>query len=306
VIEGEPLLELLRELKTRDYRFAAVTPETHARVLARPLRSAPTLRDIFGWNRHFDDDQIDRKILEMLRSSGAIQEADGRLRSWVRVASLGGELFLHSPFPTTSPDSVFFGPDTQRFVRFVSDEIRSLESPRWMVDMGSGSGAGGILAAKAAGSPRLTLVDVNPLAADFASINCRSADVQADVVVGNDVPHGCEVVIANPPYMIDGAHRLYRDGGGLYGGELAFDWARRSLAALAEGGTLLLYTGAAVIDGKAPLLEKIRGLTEAAEARLQATEIDPDVFGEELGRPEYGNVERIAVYGIKITKRTAP
>jgi hypothetical protein len=40
-------------LQARGYRFVAVTPATHCRVLDRP-EGPTTLESIFGWNRPFD------------------------------------------------------------------------------------------------------------------------------------------------------------------------------------------------------------------------------------------------------------
>ena len=48
----EALLELGRALLAWDYHFTAVTPATHAQVLAR-ASDAIHLRDVFGWNRVF-------------------------------------------------------------------------------------------------------------------------------------------------------------------------------------------------------------------------------------------------------------
>ena len=45
--EDDALFELLGQLEARDYRFTTVTPETHARALARP-RQAITIRDILA------------------------------------------------------------------------------------------------------------------------------------------------------------------------------------------------------------------------------------------------------------------
>jgi methylase of polypeptide subunit release factors len=302
VTEDEALLELLAELKDRDYRFVAVTPDTHARFLARPPSDTSTLRDIFGWNRYFAEHEIEPQLLALLRCSKFVEETGDRLRSLVRVASLEGELFLHSSFPTTAPDAVFFGPDTYRFTRFVCSELRKMRRPSWIVDMGAGSGAGGIVAAKQVQSARLSLIEVNPVAARFAGLNARVANVPAEVTVGDQIPEGCDLVIANPPYMIDSAHRSYRDGGGMFGGQIACDWAKQALRSLAPGGKLLLYTGAAVIAGRPPLLDNILALSIDTDAEVQLEEIDPDVFGEELGQPGYKGVERIAALGIKITK----
>jgi methylase of polypeptide subunit release factors len=299
VTEDEALLELLTQLRRRDYHFTVVTPATHARVLARPLHGEPTLRDIFGWNRPFGKHQIEPQLLQLLQRSRSFESAGGQLRSLVRVASLSEGLFLHSSFPTTAADAVFFGPDTYRFVRFVRAQLRTLSPPAWIVDMGAGSGAGAISASKEV-SARLSLVEINPAAARFARINARFAGVAAEVTVDDRIPEGCDLVIANPPYIIDAARRTYRDGGAMLGSELAHAWVTQALAALVAGGTVLLYSGFAVVGGKLEAIDRIRSLCGNAE--LYVEEIDPDVFGEELERPEYRDVERIAAMGIRITK----
>jgi methylase of polypeptide subunit release factors len=299
VTEDEALLELLTQLRRRDYHFTVVTPATHARVLARPLHGEPTLRDIFGWNRLFEEHQIEPQLLQLLQRSRSFESAGGQLRSLVRVASLSEGLFLHSSFPTTAADAVFFGPDTYRFVRFVRAQLRTLSPPAWIVDMGAGSGAGAISASKEV-SARLSLVEINPAAARLARINARFAGVAAEVTVDDRIPERCDLVIANPPYMIDPAHRTYRDGGALLGSELAHAWVTQALAALVAGGTVLLYSGFAAVGGKLEAVDRIRALCGNAEFHVD--EIDPDVFGEELERPEYRDVERIAALGIRITK----
>jgi methylase of polypeptide subunit release factors len=296
------LLELLAQLRSRSYRFTAVTPETHRRVLARPRPSTLSLRDVFGWNRHFAASEIEPAILDLLRRADAVEESAEGLRSRVRVASLGERLFLHSSFPTEAADSVFFGPDTYRFCNFITEEVASRSPPRWIVDMGAGSGSGGIVLASAVPTARMTLLDVNPEAARLARINARFAGADAEVLVTDRIPSGCDLIIANPPYMIDSDHRTYRDGGGLYGGEVALDWARQALMSLAPGGRLLLYTGVAIVDGAAPLLDALGRLARDADATLLHRESDPDVFGDELCRPEYAQVERIAVMLITLFK----
>jgi len=287
VSADEALLELLRLLKAADYRFTAVTPATHARVLARPCER-PGLRDVFGWNRQFDERDLDPPFLQCLRESGMVDEQAGKLRSRVRVASLEDDLFLHSSFPTDSVNSVFFGPDTYRFVRAVRARLEC-EPPHWIVDMGAGCGAGATAAAALAPRARISGVDVNPLALRFAAINAQAAGVRIDTLEGDQLPEGADLVIANPPYIMDDASRAYRDGGGLYGGEVALGWAHQAVERMTPGGTMLLYTGASVVAGKAPLIDELRSLGAEIE------EIDPDVFGEELERPAYADVERIAV-----------
>lgn len=303
VRNDDALVELLHQLVDRQYHFTCVTPATHARVLSRPALDEPGLRDIFGWNRHFLAAQLEPELLRLLERSGCVEKTGDQLRSRVRVASLGGRLFLHSSYPTSSDDSVFLGPDTYRFVRFVLAQRQELERAAWLVDMGAGSGAGGILAGAAAAIARVTLVDINPAAARLARINAIAAGAEASVLVSDQIPRGCDLVIANPPYMMDISHRTYRDGGAMFGGELASRWAKEALESLGPAGTMLLYTGAAVRRGRLPLVECLQNLCTKADATLDVEEIDPDVFGEELENPAYGEIERIAALGIRITKR---
>lgn len=303
VRNDDALVELLHQLVDRQYHFTCVTPATHARVLSRPAPDEPGLRDIFGWNRHFLAAQLEPELLRLLERSGCVEKTGDQLRSRVRVASLGGRLFLHSSYPTSSDDSVFLGPDTYRFVRFVLAQRQELERAAWLVDMGAGSGAGGILAGAAAAIARVTLVDINPAAARLARINAIAAGAEASVLVSDQIPRGCDLVIANPPYMMDISHRTYRDGGAMFGGELASRWAKEALESLGPAGTMLLYTGAAVRRGRLPLVECLQNLCTKADATLDVEEIDPDVFGEELENPAYGEIERIAALGIRITKR---
>jgi len=295
------LVELLHRLKSLDYQFTAVTPVTHARVLARPWSGPDTLRDIFGWNRIFAEADLDGGLLDLLEQADALQIYGNRLRSRVRVASLGNDLFLHSAFPTDSADAVFFGPDTYRFARFIEEQLPRIASPRRIVDMGSGSGAGGIVCSRLAPRSEIALVDVNPAALRFSRINAEAAGVAADVVQSDRVVPGADLIVANPPYIIDAANRTYRDGGGLFGGEVALDWSRQALRGLEPGGTLLLYTGAAFVDGRAPLIDAIELGCSDKSASFSAEELDPDVFGEELETPAYADVERIAAVGLRIT-----
>jgi methylase of polypeptide subunit release factors len=302
VKQNEALLELLHELRARGYEFVAVTPATHARVLARPLDRAPTLRDIFGWNRPFAPAQLDEKLLAGLEAANAVLPWRGLLRTKVRVASLAGNLFLHSSFPTRQPDSVFFGPDTYRFASFVARKLRDLRRPGWILDMGAGTGAGGIVAAQLSPASRITLVDVNPAANRLSAINAAFAGVTVDIVEATAIPAGADLVIANPPYMMDVQERTYRDGGELLGGAVALEWARQALSAMTAGGTLLLYTGAAFQDGTAPLLGALEDACGDAGATLAIEELDPDVFGDELDDAGYESVERIAAIGALIGK----
>jgi SAM-dependent methyltransferase len=295
----DTLLDLLTYLKQRDYRFHTVTPATHARVLARPAPAAPTLRDVFGWNRPFAEDQVDGELLALMRRAGILRpHADGTT-SGLRVASLGDDLFLHSAFPTDEADAVFFGPDTYRFARFMHERWTQKAKAR-VVDMGAGSGAGGIAAARLAPDASVTLVDSNPAALRLAKANALAAGVAVELRQDDALPTGADVIVANPPFMFDAGQSSYRDAGELFCGEEALQWAHQALRKLAPGGRMLLYTGAAIVGGASPLVEAVRAACAEAGATIEVEEIDPDVFGEELDQQAYSEVERIAAIGAVI------
>ena len=300
VAREEALAELLRILKAADYRFVTVTPATHERVLARPAPGRLDLRDVFGWNRPIEAADVGGPIVELLGAAEAREVEDRCLRSRVRVASLGGDLFLHSAYPTDDRSAVFLGPDTYRFARFVERHLRRFPEARWLVDMGAGSGAGAIAASRLHPFERITMVDSNAAALEFAKINAQAAGVPAETMLADAIPAGADMVIANPPYMMDRAGRSYRDGGDLLGGAIALDWASQAIAKVAAGGAMLLYTGAAIVTGQAPLITALKRACDEADAYLELEELDPDVFGEELDRPDYGRVERIAALSVVI------
>ena len=298
----EPLAALLQELDNEGYAFTTVTPATHARLLARRKgEAAQDLRDVFGWNLDFARDLLPGDLVGLLEEGGALERRGDRLRSLVRVASLGGRLFLHSGFPTDAPDSVFFGPDTYRFARFVEAAAAELAPPRTLVDLGAGAGPGGITAAGLLEPETVTLLDINPAALALAEANALAAGVEVEAKLGglDQVDGEIDLLIANPPFMADPAGRDYRDGGGMLGAGLSLDWARQALGRLSDGGAMLLYTGSPIVAGKDRLLDALAELAGEHDAQLRYEEIDPDIFGEELDQPAYAEagVERIAAIG---------
>ncbi|HEX6374199.1 MAG TPA: methyltransferase [Allosphingosinicella sp.] len=306
-MSGRPaLLALLEGLAGAGYRFAAVTPETHRRVLERaPGRAARDLRDVFGWNLPFDEGVLPLPLREALERSGALARDGERLRSRVRVASLDERLFLHSAFPTDEAESVFFGPDSYRFAAFLRAELPRLAPVRRLVDLGAGSGVGAIAAAPFLPGARLTAIDINPLALRYAAINARHAGVELESVEGSGldgVEHPIDLVVANPPFVADPARRLYRDGGAMHGARLSLDWAVAAARRIEPGGTVLLYTGSAIVAGRDALREALAERLPALGCSLRYAEIDPDIFGELLAEPGYAQVERIAAIGAVIRK----
>lgn len=300
------LADLLGALSVAGYRFAAVTPETHRRVLERgPGRAARDLRDVFGWNLAFEEGMLPAPIREALDRSGMVVREGPLCSSRVRVASVEDRLFLHSAYPTDSADSVFFGPDSYRYARFLAAELPRLGAARHLVDIGAGSGVGAIMASAMVPGARLTATDINPLALRFARINARHAGIPLETVEtsgldGIDGP--VDLVVANPPFVADPAKRLYRDGGGMHGARLSLDWALAAARRIEPGGTVLLYTGSAIVDGRDGLREALAGQLPALGCSLAYSEIDPDIFGELLGEPGYEDVERIAAVGAVVGK----
>jgi SAM-dependent methyltransferase len=267
-------------------------------VLARG-GEARTLRDVFGWSRPFGPGVVPQGLLALLDQAGAIEDAGPLRRSRVRFSSLGPLLLAHSAYPTTAPDAVFFGPDTYRFASFV--ESRAPARIDALADVGCGTGAGGLLLAERAAT--VQLLDVNAAALRFARANCElngaSAEVrQSDVLFGARGP--LDLIVANPPYLVDPLRRAYRDGGGDLGTGLSVRIVAESLDRLRAGGRLLLYTGTPVIAGDHVLRGKLAPVLGGL--RHDYRELDPDVFGDELEQPAYTGVDRIAVVGLDLVK----
>jgi methylase of polypeptide subunit release factors len=308
----DSLLRLAGWLQGEGYRFTTVTPATHARVLARaPDAAAVDLRDVFGWSRPFAPSLLPATALDALRAGDLLQAADGgQVRSAVRFATLDGQLFAHSAYPTTEENAVFFGPDTVRFVDLVASELRCRPLPAAgrILDVGCGAGPGGIMAARASvgAAPRLVLCDINPRALHFAAANATHANCQGCVLAQGDlfapVDGQFDLILSNPPYLNDPAGRTYRHGGGRWGEALSERIVREGLQRLAPGGRLILYTGATIVDGADPLLQLLQPQLALAGWPWQYRELDPDVFGEELEEPAYLDAERIAAVGLVVNR----
>jgi methylase of polypeptide subunit release factors len=297
---------LLTHLRDAGYRFVTPTPETHRRILARPdKRQARDLRDIFGWNLPFAPDLLPPDLVETLDTANLLEPQGALRKSRLRVASLGEHLFLHSAFPTDDPDSVFFGPDSYRFRTFLHEELPRLPPLRRLVDIGTGSGIGALVSSDLLPDARITLTDVNPAALELAAANARFARVEVEMLEGeglDPVEGSVDVIIANPPYIADESARAYRDGGDMHGGRISLDWALAAAKRLDPGGHMLLYTGSAIVSGRDALREAMEDQLPPLGCTLRYRELDPDVFGEELERPAYRDVERIAVVGAVISK----
>ncbi|NBB15684.1 methyltransferase [Caulobacter sp. SLTY] len=299
-------VRLLSLLQSSGYRFVTPNTGTIRRMHRRGPPASPTLRDIFGWSLPFPEGALDPDFTESLEAADGLERTQAGLRSRLRCSSVGDLLFLHSAFPTDAADSVFLGPDSYRFANLIEATLmaRTPEGP--ILDIGTGSGVGGLVAGARCPGSAVTLSDPNPAALALAAANAEHAGqtVQLCEARGYDaVCDGFGLILANPPFIAGGSGRVYRDGGDLHGARLSLDWAVEGMTRLRPGGRLLLYTGSPILTGGEDQLGRL--LADAArEAGCSLTyqELDPDIFGGELGREAYQDVERIAAVGAVLTR----
>jgi methylase of polypeptide subunit release factors len=305
------LKELGAALRRSGYRFTTVSPATHARVNSRAGNEwAEDLAGIFGWSRPFHPLAVSDELYALMQVAGILvphQDGQGGFRSRLRASSLNGELFFHSAYPTAQSDTVFFGPDTYRFANAIEHFISSHDiEVRRAIDIGCGAGPGAILAAKHFPEVEVFATDINPHALKLTAVNAELAGVSnVQACFSNllkDVPGNFDLILSNPPYLIDPAKRAYRHGGGPLGAGLSLDILEASLDRLNPGGTLLLYTGAAIVGGIDPLREAVEEILRGKAVQWTYDEMDPDIFGEELECEAYAQADRIAAVVLTLTK----
>ena len=302
------LVALARAVAATGYGFTTPTPATHARVNARPGNEwARDLRDVLGWSRLFRPEILPPALFELMREADILDRAGAGFRSRLRLSSLDGMLFWHSAYPTASADSVFFGPDTYRFARAIA--AHGGGRARRVVDIGCGAGPGAILAARMHPDAEVIGVDINPAALRLTEVNAALAGIRVAAYASDlltDVPGEFDLILSNPPYLVDPSARAYRHGGGPLGAGLSLRIVEAAVERLAPGGTLLLYTGAVIVDGRDPFREAALAIVARAGLAWDYAEIDVDVFGEELEIPAYGNADRIAVVVLAVTRAPRP
>ena len=269
------------------------------------------MRDVFGWSRPFRCGVLDAGLFHAARDAGVLGEATHAGEtcwiSTVRAATLNGQIFLHSAFPTAAPDAVFFGPDTYRFADAVGQALAARDRPvRLAVDIGCGSGAAGVMIARAHPAATVVLADINAAALAMAGVNAGAAGVANTMCVQSDLFTGLagsfDLIVANPPYLIDRAARVYRHGGGRRGEAISLRILQEALPRLAPGGLLVLYTGSAIAGGQDFLRQEAGALLAGTGWPWTYREVDPDVFGEELGEGAYVNAERIAAVVLTVAR----
>ncbi len=298
------LVALARAIQATGYEFVTPTPATHARVVARAESAmARDLRDVFGWSRPFAAGVLPNAVMEVAEAAGVLVPASEGWQSLVRLSSLDGLLFIHSAYPTTEADSVFFGPDTYRFARAIA--ALPDRPVRRAVDIGCGAGPGAILIARAHPAAEIVAVDINDAALRLTRANAALAGVKVEAVNSDllrGVPGEFDLIVANPPYLVDPAARAYRHGGGELGADLSLAILDAGVERLAPGGRLLLYTGAAIVNGRDPLRSAVSARLAGSDLQWTYQEMDPDVFGEELAFGAYAQADRIAAVMLTVIK----
>lgn len=302
----DALLALLRGLDAAGYDFVMPTLATHGLVARRSPRARPgDLRDIFGWTRSFVLDDLPAPFRTAVLDAEVLLPAEtGRHRLSVRVSRIDGRLVLHSAASADS-GAVFLGPDSYRFVRLIDEVLAAAGPVTRALDIGVGAGAGALAIAARRPAARVAGTDLNAAALRYTAVNARHAGLDVMPIHGAGLASlgGLfDLIVANPPYIAGRGGRLYRDGGDLFGAELALDWVRSALPRLTAGGRLVLYTGAPVTEGRDLVragLENILG----DGFTLDYSERDPDVFGGLLQGEAYREIERIAVIGAVVRRR---
>lgn len=309
--DAAALLELGRALRAAGYRFTTVTPATHSRIKGRSDHVwARDLADIFGWSRPFHHDALAPELLALMVRAGIAQPHRDGWRSTLRASTLDGQLYFHSAYPTSESDAVFFGPDTYRFARALRGELAAVAAAgrpvRRAADVGAGAGPGALTIARHHPEAEVLALDINARAMHLCGVNAALAG-RPNVTARHsnllqDVPGEFDLIVSNPPYLLDKSERAYRHGGGDLGAGLSLALTQQALTRLAPGGSLLLYTGVVMIHNDDPFLRRIDPLLTQAGMNWHYEEIDPDVFGEELDTPAYADADRIAAVWLKASK----
>jgi len=307
--QATALLTLGTTLRQAGYRFMTVTPSTHRRINGRPgNEQARDLRDVFGWSRPFAPAVLPPGMLELMADAGVLAGEGDALRSTVRASTLDDLLLFHSAFPTHDDDAVFFGPDTYRFIGAMRRAFASADpAPMRAIDVGCGSGAGALTIARAFPAAEVIGADVNMAALALSRVNAQLNDVTRFTACESDLFNGVagevDLIVSNPPFVLDPDARRYRHGGGERGAELSRRIVEEGLLRLRSGGRLLLYTGVAITGDSDHFLESLRAQLDAQCASWSYEELDPDIFGGQLGEPGYEEVERIAAVWLQARKR---
>lgn len=312
-VNTQALVLLGNQLLAQAYRFTTVTPVTHQRVNARTGNEwARSLTDVFGWSRPFRMSGIDAPVspemVELMRAADILRPFEDGWKSVLRASTLDGKLYFHSAYPTTEADAIFFGPDTYRFIRALQSTLTSAFTTGATIhraaDIGCGAGPGALTIATHCPDAEVFAVDINDAALHVTAVNARLATLPNIAPCNSNLltalPGQFDLIVSNPPYLVDHEQRTYRHGGGPLGAGLSLAIVDAALERLTPQGMLLMYTGAAIIDGEDPFLQALQSRLAGQRCAWSYEELDPDVFGEELDEVAYAQCDRIAAVWLKV------
>jgi methylase of polypeptide subunit release factors len=175
------------------------------------------------------------------------------------------------------------------------------------VDIGCGGGAGALAIARQFPHAEVIGADINTRALALTVVNAQLAGLPNLRACHSDLFDGLEgdfdLIVSNPPYVLDPSELPYRHGGGMRGAELSVRIVKESLGRLRRGGNLMLYTGVAITGETDEFLEAVRPELEAQCDHWSYEELDPDIFSGQLGEPGYEDAERIAAVWLHAIKR---
>ena len=106
------------------------------------------------------------------------------------------------------------------------------------------------------------LSDINPKALRYAHVNAalnripNARTVRSDVF--NQINERGNLIVSNPPYLVDAGRRVYRHGGGEFGFDLSLRIVEAGIDASTSRRAAVLYTGTPVIDGIDKFHEALR------------------------------------------------
>jgi SAM-dependent methyltransferase len=325
-------LTLLHDLQIKGYNHLCPTPETQQWALTKRQKLAggsqlfaKTLQDIWGWSLPVKRDVAENLLSQSLVNSLILIEAfrfsksdPTVLRPQIRVSGLfpfakAPNYYIHSSWPTSSSDSVFFGPESYRFTRYISSVASRIPNCLLAIDVCSGAGVGAFQLARSYPQARVIGLDINKKAIEISKINSRHlfperpSSAQIDMIVSDgftsvleEVRGQVDVVTINPPF-IAGDKRTYASGGPT-GMELIMRMIGQAREVLRTGGELYGHMAAPCsFDGTDKFREALGAMPGWEIGAYDV--LDVDIFGDEMASPEnYPDIARLASVGLVLKK----
>ncbi|KAG8926724.1 hypothetical protein FRC02_008716 [Tulasnella sp. 418] len=325
-VKARAIHRLLSDLQQKSYQFFCPTPETQEisinkriQLSEKELLTAKSVHDIWGWSIATEESETfhSRELIDQLIAAGVLtrdKSASGVLRPQIRVSCLysegaGPNYYVHSSWPTDTVDAVFFGPDSYRYIRYMSSLSRHIPNPSIAIDMCTGAGVGAIHLARMYPNAKVYGLDINPKALELASINVahqmpnnKISLVLSDgfSAVADELRDQVDIVAIDPPF-IAGDERTYASGGPT-GIELTLRLLTEARDVLRVGGELWAHMAAPItFDGRDKFRESLRTLCGFEVVEYDV--IDVDIFGTDIADPaSYKDIGRLAAIGLVLRK----